>query len=60
MDRLDEIDFLLESEHRLSAELERVHARLEVVLGLGEQALRPTLKLVVDNTKPGPEGGPAA
>lgn len=53
MDRLDELDFLLETQHELAQLQEKVATRLEVVLGLGERAVKPVLKLVVDNTKKG-------
>ena len=59
MERQDEIDFLMETEHALTAQLERVRGRLEVLLTLGEKAVTPTLKLVVDNTREGAPHGQA-
>lgn len=57
MDRLDEIDFLMETEHALTNQLERVRGRLEVLLTMGQTAVKTELKLVVDNTR---ERGPSA
>lgn len=56
---LEELDFLLETEHALEAQLERVRNRMEVILTMGEKAVVPMLKLVVDNTREGQPNGQA-